>query len=284
MGKCTQPVESLSPGKPSAALTVLAAVTAFLGLLVMSLSSMSNGLAKGIQRSVGITRESKRLALVGFGYMVNQLVSALQSNQAAQVDAVRSLNELQKVDVMDTISPSVPLTNSEGYLSHILRFLLPNEDYVSQTRQHFNQVRLLSQCAALTVFFWKVPHPSPSMAGTDASEPSPAQFFDPSHSSKPLTHIHLPLQERRTFRAVAQASGTFLLSQIELQASPLHTRRAGSRRTAGGVAQAGSSNTKAGEINATHNAKCPRHSTQPFCSLIEADRSSICASQGRKDS
>ncbi|CAE6469328.1 unnamed protein product [Rhizoctonia solani] len=195
MGKLSLSVDSSSSVRPDEILTVLAAVTAFLGLLVTPLSLVSKALIAGIQGMMGITW---------------------------------------------------------GWHSH--------------NQQYFDQVRLLFEYATSTVFFWKAPNPPSPTAGTDASEPSQAQFFDPSHSSGLSTRIHLHL---RTIQAVTQARDTFLQSQIELQASPLNTRRARFRRIA--VAQAGSSNTKAGEINATlMDAKCLRHSTQLFCSPIEA--------------
>ncbi|KEP46755.1 putative transmembrane protein [Rhizoctonia solani 123E] len=240
MGKPTYTVGQQASVVPPVTSTVLAAVTAFLGLLVKFLSLVPNGFMKGIQRVVSII-----WALVGFGYMVDQLVSALQADQVAQEDVARSLDELQKVDVMNPIPPPIPLDASEGCLSRTQCFSFLDKGHISQeAEQHFEQV---SQSATSTVFSGEAPNLPSSMAETAASKPSQALFSGPCYSSL-SARTHSGPRGRQLAQAVAQARDASPPPQIELQVSQPHTQGAMSQHTV--VAEARSFNTKAGATKA----------------------------------
>ncbi|EUC54731.1 hypothetical protein RSOL_069260 [Rhizoctonia solani AG-3 Rhs1AP] len=178
--------------------------------------------------------------------MVDQLVSALQADQVAQEDVARSLDELQKVDVMNPIPPPIPLDASEGCLSRTQCFSFLDKGYISQeAEQHFEQV---SQSATSTVFSGEAPNLPSSMAETAASKPSQALFSGPSYSSNLSARAHPRPRGRQLAQAVAQACDAFPPSKIELQVSQPHTRRARPRHTA--VAEARSFNTRAGATKA----------------------------------
>ncbi|EUC54756.1 transmembrane protein, putative [Rhizoctonia solani AG-3 Rhs1AP] len=127
MGKCAYAAEQRSLVERPVASTVPVVFTAFLVLLVQSLSLVPNGSIEGIQRIVSII-----WALVSFGGIVNQLAPALQTDQVIPEGAARSLDKLQRVHVMDPISPIIPPDASEECLHNIQCFSLLNEGYISQ--------------------------------------------------------------------------------------------------------------------------------------------------------
>ncbi|KEP46712.1 putative transmembrane protein [Rhizoctonia solani 123E] len=124
MGKCAYAAEQRSLVERPVASTVPVAFTAFLVLLVQSLSLVPNGSIEGIQRIVSII----------------WLASALQTDQVVPESAARSLDKLQKVHVMDPISPIIPPDASEGCLPNIQCLSLLNEGYISQAEQRIDQV------------------------------------------------------------------------------------------------------------------------------------------------
>ncbi|CAE6458949.1 unnamed protein product [Rhizoctonia solani] len=120
------------------------------------------------------------------------------------------------------------------------RFLPSNEDYMSQTRQWFDQV---SQSATSTVFFWMAPNLHFPMAETAGSKPSQAAFSGLCYYSHLSARTQPRPQGRQIVPAVAQACSAFPQFQIELQVSQPHTQGAMSRHTA--VTEAASFNTRA---------------------------------------
>ncbi|CAE6512197.1 unnamed protein product [Rhizoctonia solani] len=277
MGKPSLSVGSSPSVRPRVTSTVLSAVTAFLpfvGLPVASLSSVLDGLVEGVQRVVGITRESKRQELVDFGdyvnNVVNQLVSAFRNDQLAQQHNVRmNLEQLQKV--LDAISRQISRNNSEGWFSRIRRLLFPDGNYIPRMRQQLDDALRVFEFAALIELLSRAPNLSAGVAATHASEPSQPRTPNPSDSSNPPAHSLPHTQGSRVAQAAEQAHDTLQLSpQFEHESQP-HTRRARLHRTP--VVAARSSDLEAGEIIVAFlNVESCRHSLQHLRSPVKKMR------------